>query len=70
VDDDAIGRSKGGLTTKIHMLSADEKTAVEFILSEVQLHDAPQGRILMETIGKRGNFILLIMDKAYEDDLD
>lgn len=51
------------------MMSANERTAVEFTLSEGQLHDAPQGRILMETVGKRkGRFIPLVMDRAYEDD--
>ena len=64
----AIGYSKGGLTTKIHLISANDKTAVDFILSEGQLHDAPQGRILMETIGKQKIPISLVMDKAYEDD--
>lgn len=63
-----MGRSKGGLTTKIHLMSANEKTAVAFTLSEGQLHDAPQGRLLMETVGKIKNPIPLLMDRAYEDD--
>ena len=49
-------------------MSANEKTAVEFILSEGQLHDAPQGRLLMDTVGKLKNSIPLVMDRAYEDD--
>jgi len=65
----SIGRSKGGLTTKIHMMAASEKTAVEFILSAGQLHDAPQGRLLMETVGMQETMIPLLMDRAYEDDL-
>ena len=36
-----------------------------FILSAGQLHDAPQGRTLMETVA----LIPLVMDKAYEDEL-
>ncbi len=64
----AIGRSKGGLTTKIHLISLNEKTAVAFTLSEGQLHDAPEGRILMETVGKLKRIIPLVMDRAYEDD--
>ena len=56
------------MTTKIHMMSANEKTAVEFTLSGGQFHDAPQGRILMETVGKREEAVPLVMDKAYEDD--
>jgi len=64
----AIGRSKGGLTTKIHLMSANDRTALDFIISEGQLHDAPQGRLLMETVGKLKSAISLVMDKAYEDD--
>jgi len=65
----AIRRSKGGLTTKIHMMAVNAKTAIEFILSAGELHDAPQGRILMETVGKqmRETRIPLLMDRAYED---
>ena len=37
------------------------------LLSEGQVHDAPQGRILMDTIGKRKHVIPLIMDRGYED---
>ena len=50
------------------MMCANEKTAVEFILSEGQLHDAPQGRLLMDTVGKLKSVIPLVMDRAYEDD--
>ena len=50
-------------------MAVDDKTVVEFILSAGQYHDAPQGRILMETVGKQDTVIPLIMDKAYEDDL-
>lgn len=64
----SIGHSKGGLTTKIHMLSANERTAVEFILSAGQLHDAPQGRLLLETAGTQDSVTPLLMDRAYEDD--
>jgi transposase len=69
----SIGRSKGGLTTKIHMLAADERTSVEFILSAGQVHDAPQGRLLLETVGTQKykhdfKSVPLLMDRAYEDD--
>jgi len=63
----STGRSKGGLTTKIHLMAADVKTAVELILSPGQLHDAPQGRILMETVGMQKDIVPLVMDRAYED---
>jgi len=50
------------------MMAANAKMAVEFILSAGQLHDAPQGRILMDTVGKQRTVTPLIMDRAYEDD--
>jgi transposase len=49
-------------------MSVNDKTVIEFILSDGHLHDAPQGRILMETVGKQKTIIPLVMDKAYEDD--
>ena len=49
-------------------MSANDKTAVDFLLSEGQCHDAPQGRLLMETVGKLKKQIPLVMDRAYEDD--
>jgi transposase len=49
-------------------MSTGVKNAVDFILSPGNSHDAPQGRLLMETIGKQKNIKPLIMDRAYEDD--
>jgi len=49
------------------MMAANERTAVEFILSAGNLHDAPQGRILMDTVGTQKIVAPLVMDKAYED---
>ena len=51
------------------MMSANDRIAVDFTLSEGQLHDAPQGRLLMGTVGKLKSIIPLVMDRAYEDDL-
>ena len=56
------------MTTKIHMIAANARHAIEFILSAGQCHDAPQGRILMDTVGKQKTVIPLVMDRAYEDD--
>ena len=50
------------------MIAATAMRAIEFILSAGQAHDAPQGRILMETVGKQKAVIPLLMDRAYEDD--
>jgi len=50
-------------------MTANAELAVELTLSAGQAHDAPQGRILMETVGKQDEVTRLLMDKAYEDDL-
>ena len=51
------------------MMASNERHAVDIILSGGNRHDAPQGRILMEVVGKLKSIVPLIMDKAYEDDL-
>ena len=47
----AIGKSRGGWTTKIHMVAADARTAITFSLSPGQAHDAPEGRKLLAALG-------------------
>lgn len=64
----AIGRSRGGWTTKIHMVAADARTAVTFSLSPGQQADGPCGRELMQTLPVPESPVALIMDKAYEGD--
>ena len=49
----AIGRSRGGWSTKIHMVAADARTAVTFSLSPGQAGDAPEGRALLSRLGDR-----------------
>ncbi|WP_230425663.1 IS5 family transposase [Spartinivicinus ruber] len=65
----AIGKSRGGWSTKIHLVAADDQTAVTFSLSPGQAGDAPEGRKLLkrlENCGWEGAHV--IMDKAYEGD--
>ena len=50
------------------MIAVNEQTAAEFILSDGNAHDAPQGRLLMDTVGKLKTVIPMLMDRAYEDD--
>ena len=50
------------------MIAANAMKAIDFILSPGQAHDAPSGRLLMETIGRQKQVKPLIMDRAYEDD--
>src|SRR4249920_1091930 len=64
----AIGKSRAGWTTKIHMVAADARTAITFSLSPGQAHDAPEGRKLLRALGKTQWPIHLLMDRAYEGD--
>jgi len=62
----AIGKSRGGWNTEIHMVAADARTAVTFCLSPGQAHDAPEGRRLLQSLGPASRPIHLLMDRAYE----
>ena len=62
----SIGRSKGGLTTKLHLCCTSSGPVV-FRLSPGNSHDAPEGRKLIESIYSKNNNYLP-MDRAYEDD--
>lgn len=58
-----MGRSRGGLTTKIHALVDAEGRAVHLSLSPGQAHDCPAGEALLETVQPSG---ILLADKAYD----
>ena len=69
----AIGRSRGGLTTKIHLIATDARTAILFALSPGQDHDAPHGRELLKRLGPRDDQdggeqlqLFLVADRAYQ----
>ena len=63
-----IGKSKGGWNTKLHVVSADDKTIIEMHLSGGNKHDASEGRSSIEKIGNEYKGIPYLMDKAYEGD--
>ena len=63
----AIGKSRGGWTTKLHMVAADDRTALAFSLSPGNAHDAPEGRKLLSTMELPPGQPALVMDRAYED---
>src|SRR5208283_3856805 len=63
----AIGKSRGGWTTKIHMVAADALTAITFALSPGQASDAKAGRDLLGGLGPLPTPLYLLMDRAYED---
>jgi hypothetical protein len=62
----AIGKSRGGWNTKIHLVAADARTAITFALSPGHAHDAPEGRELLRELGTMPEGLPLLMDRAYE----
>ena len=64
----AIGKSRGGWTTKIHRVAASDRCAITFRLTPGQDHDAPAGRQLLIDFGPVAEPTPLIMDRAYEGD--
>ena len=59
-----IGKSRGGWTTKIHMVAASPRVAVNFSLSPGNVNDAALGRELLKATDLQADFV--IMDRAYE----
>ena len=64
----AIGKSRGGWTTKLHLVAADARTALTVALSPGQAHDAPAGRRLLRRLEPERTGLPLLMDRAYEGD--
>jgi transposase len=62
----AIGKSRGGWNTKIHLVAADARTAITFALSPGHAHDAPEGRELLRDLPPMPEGLPLLMDRAYE----
>jgi transposase len=60
-----MGRSRGGLTTKIHALVDAEGRPIDLILTAGQTHDGKPATAMLETL--RPNAILLA-DRAYDSD--
>ena len=62
----SIGRSRGGLTTKIHMVTASDRAVVGFSLSGGQAHDVPEGIALLSGLSRAEEQKYLLMGRAYE----
>ncbi len=58
----AMGRSKGGLTTKVHMLSDAHGNPQDFVLTEGQAHDMREAHTLLE----KSEAEFLLGDKGYD----
>lgn len=60
-----MGRSRGGLTTKIHALVDAEGRPVVLKLTAGQVHDAVMAEPLLEGLGQND---ILLADKGYDSD--
>jgi transposase len=60
--DEGLGRSRGGLSSKIHCVVDGLGNPVDFILTGGEVHDSVCADALLE--GKKANFV--IADKAYD----
>ena len=61
----SIGRSCGGLTTKIHMCADAHGNPIDFEVTGGQVHDSQVAPLLIEHAGKAENFIA---DKGYDSE--
>lgn len=61
-----MGRSRGGLTTKIHALVDANGLPITLKLSEGQAHD---GRSAADMLGNLANGQILLADRAYDSDV-
>lgn len=60
-----MGRSRGGLTTKIHALVDANGLPIVLKLTEGQAHDGKSAQDMMGTLGKGQ---ILMADRAYDSD--
>ena len=60
--DEALGRSRGGLTTKIHLIADALGRPLRFLLTGGQVHDSRTATALLD--GVTGDAV--IADKAYD----
>jgi transposase len=64
----ALGRSRGGFSTKLHAGCLDEKTSVAFELTSGARHDAPAFEMVWEQCPALPHLAYVVMDKAYDSD--
>lgn len=60
-----LGRSRGGLTTKIHAVTGKSGQLIDFILTPGQRGDAPEGENLLDKF-KPGELGTIVADAAYD----
>ena len=66
--DQALGRSRGGLSTKIHAATIDENCSVALHLSAGSAHDGRQFETLYESLDPDNVLESAILDKGYDAD--
>jgi transposase len=64
----AMGQSRGGGNTQIHLAAADARTVITFALSPGNAPDAPEGRVRLAEWGPLPEGLALLLDRAYEGD--
>jgi transposase len=64
----ALGRSRGGFGTKVHLAAADETTAVAVVLTPGQAGDAPQYPELIAAVPEECPVDAAAADKSYDSD--
>jgi transposase len=67
-EDRAIGRSRGGVGTKVHLVAADERTALGAVLTGGQAHDAPAFQPALCDVPDETAATAVVADRAYDSD--
>jgi transposase len=62
----ALGRSRGGLSTKIHAGCINEKTGVSVALTGGERHDAPGFDLVFDQLPQANSLEYGVMDRAYD----
>jgi transposase len=65
-EESALGRSKGGLTTKIHVATVDEKIAISIVLTPGNSNDCTQFQSVYENIPEENTIQAAALDKGYD----
>jgi transposase len=68
VGDQALGRSRGGFSTKIHAATLDENCAVALHLTAGQAHDGRQFEALYESLAADNVLEAAMLDRGYDAD--
>ena len=67
-DDRALGRSRGGFGTKVHIAACDERTALGVVLTGGQAGDAPAFAAVMCDLPDETVAEVVVADRAYDSD--